>query len=127
MRLKTFLAKDMKTALAAVRAELGEDAVIIASQKAKDGGIMVRAAVEEDAPAREAQAADAGGAPLALNAFEARYHDGLVARLREAPSAPKRSEPNVAVDRASLLGLLRTQRTPDPRPRAWPKMRKRAG
>ena len=47
MLLKTFLAKDMSHALAQVRAELGDEAVIIGTQKAKDGTLLVRAAVEE--------------------------------------------------------------------------------
>ena len=34
MQLKTFLAKDMKSALASVRADMGPNAVIVASEKA---------------------------------------------------------------------------------------------
>ena len=48
MRLRTFLARDMRDALGQVRVEMGDQAVIIASEKTKGGGIMVRAAVEEE-------------------------------------------------------------------------------
>ena len=47
MQLRTFLAKDMKAALASVRAEMGPEAVIVGSERAKGGGVMVRAALEE--------------------------------------------------------------------------------
>jgi len=53
MQLRTFLAKDMRAALAEVRSEMGPEAVIVASQSAKGGGVMVRAALEEPEPPLE--------------------------------------------------------------------------
>jgi flagellar biosynthesis protein FlhF len=119
MQLKTYLAKDMKTALANVRAELGTDAVIIATERAKDGGVMVRIATErktdDDVP--EILQAEMGGAAWGAgpNApaldFSARYHDGLIKRLREP--APTTTREQRRFDRAQLLGLLGRHRTPE--------------
>jgi flagellar biosynthesis protein FlhF len=53
MQLRTFLAKDMRAALTEVRNEMGPEAVIVASQSAKGGGVMVRAALEEPEPPLE--------------------------------------------------------------------------
>ena len=86
MRLRTFLAKDMREALASVRSEMGDDAVIIASEKAKGGGIMVRAACDEpeapveltpDEPVTEIEKALEAPATLEDN-----FRDGLMKRLR---------------------------------------------
>ena len=79
MQLRTFLAKDMKEALATVRADMGPEAVIIATEKAKSGGVMVRAALdtpEQDEAAPQVEPA----APVAD--FELHYRDGLLRRLR---------------------------------------------
>jgi len=48
MQLRTFLAKNMREALANVRTEMGPEAVIVASERAKGGGIMVRAALDTE-------------------------------------------------------------------------------
>jgi len=108
MRIKTFLAKDMKAALNAVRAELGEQAVIVASQPAKDGGVIVRAAAETG-PAQAPAIAETAR----LEAFEARYLDGLAARLRSNPAdATARLGTRLPLDRAALLAALHAERTP---------------
>src|ERR1700690_1756065 len=109
MQLRTFLAKNMKDALTRVRADMGPNAVIIASQKAKTGGVMVRAAldevdvkpfVEETKPAETASVSD----------FESHYREGLLRRLRSGPVA----SPNRPVfDRTELLAALHRHRTPD--------------
>jgi flagellar biosynthesis protein FlhF len=118
MQLRTFLAKDMKEALCAMRAELGEDAIIVASEKMKDGTMLLRAAIEgtQDAEATAeveirrfpADAALGAGAP---NSFDARYREALVLRLR----VPKSDEPNHPrpFDREQLAGVLHAHRTPD--------------
>jgi flagellar biosynthesis protein FlhF len=107
MLLKTFLAKDMSHALAQVRAELGEEAVIIGTQKAKDGTLLVRAAIEK--------AEDIAAPPVpvgeTLAPFDARYRDGLVARLRTAPSS--NSTARLPFDRGQLLALLHRNRMPE--------------
>ena len=111
MQLRTFLAKDMKAALSSVRKEMGPDAVIVASERAKGGGVMVRAAVdkpEQDAELPQAQTAETETAP---QNFADKYHDGLIRRLRgeKSDSTPKSRN----FDRAHLLELLRSHRAPD--------------
>jgi len=107
MQLRTFLAKDMKAALAEVRAEMGPEAVIVASQSTKGGGVMVRAALDppdetpqDDAPAEPAEPAD----------VDAAFHDTLIRRLREKKSElPGRRR----FDRAELLASFARNRLPE--------------
>ena len=106
MQLRTFLAKDMKEALASVRADMGPEAVIIASEKSKGGGVMVRAAldtVEDDTPEPAAETA----APVAD--FELHYRDGLLRRLRGGDGAKTR----LGFDRTTLIAALNRQRLPE--------------
>jgi flagellar biosynthesis protein FlhF len=116
MQLRTFLASDMREALANVRNEMGPEAVIVASERAKGGGILVRAALdaEETEAGVETVARELAAAlnpPTAPTNFETNYHDGLIRRLRgERTSAT----PNATgFNRAELLTLLRTHRAPD--------------
>ena len=48
MKLKTFIAANMQTAMQKIRQELGEDAVIISSNKEQNGQIRVTAALDRD-------------------------------------------------------------------------------
>jgi len=109
MQLRTFLARDMKEALGHVRADMGPNAVIIASEKSKGGGVMVRAALDEpDAPVQPDAPAPVESAPVAD--FEMHYRDGLMRRLRAAPTdAPARTR----FDRTELLSALHRHRAPD--------------
>ena len=117
MRLRTFLAKDMRDALGQVRSEMGDDAVIIASEKAKGGGIMVRAAVDEpeaveraltpDEPVTELERAIEARAP----SLEDNFRGDLMKRLRGAPQTA--NTPAAPFSRAELLALLRGHRLPD--------------
>ena len=119
MQLRTFLASDMRAALAAMRAELGDEAIIVATEKLKDGSVLLRAGLEgaqlvtqeaENAPLR-LESPDGGAIASRLSPFDARYRDGLVARLRGGdPSPANETRP---FDRATLLSLLRAHRTPD--------------
>jgi flagellar biosynthesis protein FlhF len=103
MQLRTFLAKDMKAALASVRAEMGPEAVIVGSERTK-GGVMVRAALEEfEAPSL----AEEIGEPV--NDFDADYHNTLIRRLREKPAASGRRR----FDRSELLSSFARHRLPD--------------
>ncbi len=118
MRLRTFIAKDMREAMAQIRAEMGVEAVIISSQRAKGGGILVRAAVEEtlaEAQQEEAVAAHAEQmeTQAALPDFEQQYHQGLIRRLRTAPPKPEPAAPSRNFNRAELLTILRSHRAPD--------------
>jgi len=119
MWLKTFLAKDMKDALSAMRAELGDEAIIVARETMKDGSVLLRAGIEEGAPRARAleeapprnPASEAGAVVAQLSSFEAHYRETLLARLRAPkPEAAKRA---IAFDRATLLELLLAHRTPD--------------
>jgi flagellar biosynthesis protein FlhF len=118
MRLRTFIAKDMREAMAEIRAEMGVEAVIISSQRAKGGGILVRAAVEhsqveteaEDAVAAHAEALETAAA---LPAFDQQYHQGLIRRLRSAPPADETVTQPRNFNRAELLTILRSHRAPD--------------
>jgi flagellar biosynthesis protein FlhF len=113
MQLRTFIAKDMREALGQVRKEMGPDAVIVGSQRAKGGGIMVRAAF--DAPAanagEEAELVAPDPAPPEFTPdFAQAFHGSLLRRLRNAPVA--QAQPR-NFNRAELLGLLRGHRAPE--------------
>jgi flagellar biosynthesis protein FlhF len=113
MQLRTFIAKDMREALGQMRREMGPDAVIIASQRAKGGGIMVRAAF--DAPTANADeeaelVAPEPAAPEYAPDFSQSFHDGLIRRLRSEPVA--QTQPR-NFNRAELLSLLRGHRAPE--------------
>jgi flagellar biosynthesis protein FlhF len=83
MQPKLFTGPDMRAALAAVRAELGDDAVIVSSQKAADGSFLVHALVDE--PEAEAVAAPL---PDCVQALDAGTRSRLLARLRGDISTP---------------------------------------
>jgi flagellar biosynthesis protein FlhF len=112
MQLRTFTAKDMREALIHVRSEMGDDAIIVASEKTKSG-IMVRAAldrVEEEVaevPVKEPEAE----APDNIASFEDNYRDSLIKRLRGTPQANKTAAK--PFHRAELLALLGKHRLPD--------------
>jgi flagellar biosynthesis protein FlhF len=116
MQLRTFIAKDMREALGQMRNEMGPDAVIVASQRTKGGGVMVRAAFDAPAANDAIELAPAIAEPVETNVaivpdFAQNYHDGLIRRLR--------SSGEVAVpiahgfNRAELLTLLRGHRAPE--------------
>ena len=112
MKLRTFLAKDMRAALASVRAEMGPEAVIVASERGKGGGIVVRAALDEpEAGVSAAGCESACDDDSAAFGFEASYREGLIRRLREPADAANRSSRNF--NRAELLSLLHGHRAPD--------------
>jgi flagellar biosynthesis protein FlhF len=118
MRIRTFLAKDMKEALATMRAELGDDAIIVASERLKDGSLCLRAGVENaEAPAPVANGAPGRDAPSEREGpshaatFEDRYRGELLNRLRSPQQ--KQATHRARFDPASLLQLLRAHRTPE--------------
>jgi flagellar biosynthesis protein FlhF len=110
MQLRTFLAKDMKEALAAVRNEMGPDAVIVASQAAKGGGVMVRAALEEPEPPLDLPAsAEVKPEPKAED-IDTLFQQTMIRRLREKKvSLPGRRK----FDRAQLLASFAKNRLPE--------------
>lgn len=114
MQLRTFIANDMREALAQVRDQMGPDAVIVASQRTKGGGVMVRAAF--DTPVanvnEDIENPEAAIIPVALaRDFAQAYHQGLIKRLRSDAGAATPSTPGF--NRAQLLDLLRKQRAPE--------------
>jgi flagellar biosynthesis protein FlhF len=110
MQLRTFLAKDMKEALAAVRNEMGPDAVIVASQAAKGGGVMVRAALEEPEPPLELPPSAEVKPEPAPEDIDALFQKTMIRRLREKkPTLPGRKK----FDRAELLASFAKNRLPE--------------
>jgi flagellar biosynthesis protein FlhF len=108
MQLRTFLAKDMKEALADVRTAMGPEAVIVASQSAKGGGVMVRAALEEPEPPQDGPPPPQ--TPAGPEAIDTAFHATMIRRLREKNSAlPGRRK----FDRAELLASFARGRLPE--------------
>src|SRR5579871_3860608 len=119
MQIKTFLARDMKEALTAMRADMGEEAIIVASETLKDGTVLLRAGIEEaQALARAAEEAlkrdstlETSSVISRFSAFEARYRENLLSRLRGTrPSVTTRS---AVFDRQMLTEILIAHRTPE--------------
>jgi flagellar biosynthesis protein FlhF len=114
MQLRTFVADDMRAALASVRAEMGDDAVIVTSSKAKGGGVIVRAALDrvetdlETAAAVTTLESEQDNAPAD---FETSYRDGLIHRLRQPGSHAKPSTRGFS--RPELITILKAHRAPD--------------
>ncbi|HEY5337009.1 MAG TPA: hypothetical protein VIJ85_02305, partial [Rhizomicrobium sp.] len=110
MQLRTFLAKDMREALINVRSEMGDEAIIVASEKTKTG-IMVRAALDRiEEPAEEAPTEETHVLETAPS-FEENYRDGLIKRLRGAPALNRLA--NAPFSRAELLTILGRHRFVD--------------
>ena len=104
----------MKAALADVRAEMGDGAVIISSEKAKSGGVVVRVALDEPEADLEAAVAVAKAETMQDNTpvlnFETAMRDGMLRRLRG--DAPTKADSR-HFSRAELLAILRSHRAPD--------------
>lgn len=118
MRLKTFSVRNMNEALAAVRKEMGPEAIIISSHRGKNGGLFVRAAVEdhvEDARAEAAAAVlkeeEGAGKPFRPKSIEHRLQEGIVRRIRGESAPPASKPPNF--NRAELLKVLHRHRVPE--------------
>lgn len=85
MRLRTFTARSMPEALKQIKAELGEDAVIL-STKELASGIQVTAAMEPDAPPAPRPAKPAAAATRAAHtADQLRYDVQNVLRFHNIP------------------------------------------
>jgi flagellar biosynthesis protein FlhF len=110
MQLRTFTARDMKAALALVRAEMGAEAVIVASERGRNG-VMVRAAADQPDIEPEPPKLIAALEPAALLSFESRCREGLMRRVRADQSAAA-AEP-LGFNRAKLLTILGRHRLAD--------------
>jgi flagellar biosynthesis protein FlhF len=73
MRLKLYRAAGMPEAVSLVRADLGDDALILSTRRVRDGGVEITAAIEPDEPAPTA--------PDPVWAAALRYH-GLPSGFR---------------------------------------------
>lgn len=120
MHIHTFTAPNVPEAMARVRQALGENAVILSTEKVRRIGVRVTAAVEapeEAAPPPSREVAAVGGLREIL-----RYHrvpDRLAERLQRAAEASGGGEPCVALATAldAYLGFA-----PLPQPDALPLM-----
>lgn len=83
MRVRSFTAPTMPEAMAMVRAEMGEDAVILSSERSRRG-IEVKAAAERTAPGLE----NVDAAYSRLAALEAELERRLVAAVAQPETAP---------------------------------------
>ena len=86
MRLKSYSAPSMAEAMALVRAELGDDAIIVSTQRASGSqGVRITAALEENSTDDEIhQLLDgAAPAPVADRVREALVYHGVPPRLIE--------------------------------------------
>lgn len=113
MQLRTFLAKNMHEALSLVRSEMGEEAVIVGSQRTKDGGIMIRAAADEtfEPQVEEVVSPEVAEHDQLPASFETEHRAALIRRLRGEPA--KSAVAARSFNRPELLGLLLSHRTPD--------------
>lgn len=128
MKMKRFFAKDMRTALQDVKAELGANAVIMSNKKVS-GGIEIVAAIDMDAqpqrraPAQAAPTAapEAPAEQVDMSAFNERLHayaemqqrGGYAPVNTPAPTRNERPQPapqqQTNSTRASLSSLLNEQ------------------
>ncbi|AQS38884.1 flagellar biosynthetic protein FlhF [Shewanella psychrophila] len=105
MKIKRFLAKDMRTALAQVKDTLGSDAVIMSNKKVT-GGIEIVAAVDYDEPKPKALMAEKpASAPTFMDLAEEKISLGLKRPVR----SEARAKPAPAAD--SLQALLERQQS----------------
>ncbi len=113
MQLRTFIAKDMREALANARRAMGDEAVIVASQRAKDGGVIVRVAADAlAANANEIEAPPPDSERIEfVGTFEQLFFDGLIRRLRSDP-VPVAPQP-AHFNRSELLRILGRHRVPE--------------
>lgn len=113
MRLRTFMAPNMREAIASVHAEMGVEAVIVSSQRTR-GGVLVRAALEEteeEAGLEEVAIAFAKAVEAECAAPVQQSGDGLI-RLRTPAQSNETDSPH-SFTRAQLLEILRGHRMTD--------------
>lgn len=105
MKIKRFLAKDMRTALAQVKETLGSDAVIMSNKKVT-GGIEIVAAVDYDEPKpKVSQSEAAAPSPTFMDLAEEKISLGLKRPVR----SESKIKPAPAAD--SLQALLERQQS----------------
>ncbi|NRB24725.1 flagellar biosynthesis protein FlhF [Shewanella sp.] len=105
MKIKRFLAKDMRTALAQVKETLGSDAVIMSNKKVT-GGIEIVAAVDYDEPKPKALIAEKSASSAT---FMELAEEKISLGLKRPVRAEARVKPAPAAD--SLQALLERQQS----------------
>lgn len=98
MQLQTFMAKGMRDALTKVRAQMGPDAVIVSSETAADGSVVVRAAVEDVEGFDDITFSDE-----AISAEQIGAQSGAGSRSASVTSRPAVVSPASALERANAL------------------------
>jgi flagellar biosynthesis protein FlhF len=88
---------------------MGSEAVIVASEKSRTGGVMVRAALDRGEPEPVVEPAAPQSAVTAD--FDIPYRDGILRRLRGGAGGEKKS--HFDFDRAELLAALNRHRLPE--------------
>lgn len=109
MKIRRYIAKDMRQALRQVRECQGEDAVILSSRRTEEGGIEVVAAVDFDAEAAmdsavPAQTARAVQAPQDFSAFMDRAK-----QTSEPAAVPTVASEEIGAELKTLRRILETQ------------------
>ena len=95
MRLKSFTAPSMAEAMALLRKELGDDAIIVSTQRANGGDVRITAALEAEEPDEELAAFGAGPGQAAV--------DAVRAALEQHGTPPRLVDKMVAAARATQL------------------------
>lgn len=125
MRLKSFSAPSMAEAMALVRAELGDDAIIVTTQRSSGGqGVRITAALEETTADDEINDMLSGGAPspvadtvrecLAYHGVPPRLTERLVAAARQVDSEDPTMACAGALDEVFVFAPLPAKKAPRP-------------
>ncbi|MEL7028912.1 MAG: hypothetical protein AAGL49_06760, partial [Pseudomonadota bacterium] len=100
MKLRTFIAPTLAQAKEKVRAELGEDAIIISSASTSGGGVEIRAAIDSTRPMRQA----APNKKALSDALERRIANKVLQHLKSSTeSGGAAAEPQHLADLRALL------------------------
>ena len=104
MRLKTIVAPDARQAMARLRAELGEDAIIVATQDLPEGGVRITGAIECQDLDLAGLLAPTAAAPCTERLLAVAAHhelpDELRGRLLDAARTASSSQPIAALAQA---------------------------
>lgn len=125
MRLKSYSAPSMAEAMALVRAELGDDAIIVSTQRASGGqGVRITAALEEATSDDEIHEMLSGGVPspvadtvrdqLAYHGLPPRLIDRLVKAARGVDTADPTMACAGALDEVFAFAPLPERKAPRP-------------
>jgi flagellar biosynthesis protein FlhF len=92
MRLKSFTAPSMAEAMALLRKELGDDAIIVSTQRANGGDVRITAALEAEDPDEDLPGFSGGATQAAVDAVRAALEQhGTPARLVDKMVAAARA------------------------------------